>query len=127
MTGKSGSGKSDLALRLIMEHQALLVSDDRVNLDVIDNELYGFTPAAIEGKLEIRGIGIGLFDYKKKEKISLCVELCPNRQEIERMPLYTEYENFLGVSITKIKLYPFDCSTIYKILAKLNNNIDTLI
>ncbi len=124
LTGKSGSGKSDLALRLIMGHQAKLVADDRVNLDVIDGELYGYTPPTIEGKMEIRGVGIGTFDYKKHEKITLCVELCPNRQEIERLP-FAETENFLGVSVTKIKLYPFDCSTIYKILTKINNITET--
>lgn len=32
LTGKSGSGKSDLALRMIMEYQAQLVADDRVDL-----------------------------------------------------------------------------------------------
>lgn len=125
LVGKSGSGKSDLALRLIMEHSAKLVSDDRVDVALINGELYGFAPSAIEGKLEIRGVGIASFDYKKQEKLSLCVELCTNRHEIERLPLYTENETFLGVSVTKIKLYPFDCSTICKIIAKLNNLTET--
>ena len=118
LIGKSGSGKSDIALRFIQEHNALLVADDRVCLEVKNNILYGSSPQELAGKLEVRGLGIAQLDYKKKEKITLCVELCLQRKNIERMP-QPEYINFLGVSVAKIKLYPFDCSTINKIIAKI--------
>lgn len=120
LVGKSGTGKSDLALRLIMGHQATLVADDRVELNIIDGKLYGYSPQEIAGKMEVRQIGILPFPIKKQEEITLCVELVHDRTDLERMP-QTEYVDFLGVSITKIKLYPFDCSTIYKILAKLSS------
>ncbi len=122
LLGKSGSGKSDLALRLIMEQEAKLVADDRVNLDVINGKLYGEAPEELMGKIEIRHVGIASFPVKKQEKIALCVELVQNRTDLERYPTL-EYIDFLGVSLTKIKLYPFDCSTIYKILAKINKPI----
>jgi serine kinase of HPr protein (carbohydrate metabolism regulator) len=120
--GKSGSGKSDLALRMIMEKGAVLVADDRVDLSVINNNLYGSAPKELYGKMEIRGLGITNFTAKKREKIVLCVELAENREEVERMPV-PENITFLGVSITKIKLYPFDCSTICKIIAKISSII----
>ena len=120
--GKSGSGKSDLALRMIMEKGAVLVADDRVDLSVINNNLYGSAPKELYGKMEIRGLGITNFTAKKREKIVLCVELVENREEVERMP-DPENITFLGVSITKIKLYPFDCSTICKIIAKISSII----
>jgi len=120
--GKSGSGKSDLALRMIMEKGAVLVADDRVDLSVINDNLYGSAPKELYGKMEIRGLGITNFTAKKREKIVLCVELVENREEVERMPV-PENITFLGVSVTKIKLYPFDCSTICKIIAKISSII----
>ena len=62
ITGKSGSGKSDIALRMIMENKAKLVADDRVNLEVIDNKVVGRAPIELYKKLEIRNIGIALID-----------------------------------------------------------------
>ncbi len=120
--GKSGTGKSDLALRMIMQNNALLVSDDYVNLDVINNCLYGSAPQEIAGKLEVRGIGIIPFNNKNSEKITLCVELLEKREDVERLP-EAEYCDFLGVSVPKIKLYAFDCSTSCKIIAKISSII----
>lgn len=120
--GKSGIGKSDLALRMIMEKGATLVADDRVNIENIEGNLFGSAPKEIYGKIEIRNVGIAHLKAKKKEKIYLCVELCDDRKKLERLP-EEEYADFLGVSVTKIKLYPFDCSTICKIIAKISGII----
>ena len=121
-TGPSGVGKSDLALRMIMEQKAKLVADDRVILEKIEGDLWGYAPDILYNKLEVRGIGITEFKAKKKERISLCVELCANRADCERLPK-PEFIDFLGISIAKIKLYPFDCSTIYKIILKTCSKI----
>jgi len=122
LSGKSGSGKSDLALRMIMQNNAVLVSDDYVNLKVINNHLYGSAPKEIAGKLEVRGLGIIPFNNKNSEKIVLCVELCGKREDVERLPK-AEYCDFLGISVPKIKLYAFDCSTSCKIIAKISSII----
>lgn len=122
LIGKSGVGKSDLALRMIMDYGAVLVADDRVNIEYINGEIYGSAPKEIFGLLEIRNVGIGKFKTKEKEKIYLCVELSDNKDELERLP-DEEFADFLGVSVTKIKLYPFDCSTICKIIAKISGII----
>ena len=55
--GRSGSGKSDLALRLI-DRGARLVSDDYTILEARGDRVRAAAPPTIAGKLEIRGIGI---------------------------------------------------------------------
>ena len=122
LIGPSGSGKSDLALRMITDYSAKLVADDRVNLYVRNNSLYGSAPKEIFNKIEIRNVGIANVAAQKHSKVSLCVELCLNRKEIDRLP-YPEYIDFLGISVEKIRLYPFDCSTICKIIAKISGII----
>ena len=57
ITGPSGSGKSDLALRL-MDRGALLVSDDYTCLTPMGDTLEARAPANIAGRIEVRGIGI---------------------------------------------------------------------
>jgi len=123
LLGESGSGKSDLALRFIVNHHAKLVADDYVCLENKNGQLFGRAPAEIFGKMEVRGVGIMPIKALKKAKISLCVELVKDRKDVERLPL-EETANFLGVSVTKLKLYPFDCSTICKIVAKINGIIN---
>lgn len=55
--GPSGSGKSDLALRLI-DRGAQLVSDDYTELTNAGDRLIASAPATIAGRMEVRGIGI---------------------------------------------------------------------
>ncbi len=116
--GKSGSGKSDLALRLVMDKGAVLVADDRVDLTFKDGVLYGSSPKELFGKMEIRGLGIATFPAIEKCVISLCVDLCDNRSVVERFP-QEEFASFLDISVPKITLYSFDCSTTDKIIAKI--------
>ena len=52
LTGKSGSGKSDLALRMIMEYQALKGVDDGEKVDESGKEL---NAAMFKKALENRG------------------------------------------------------------------------
>jgi serine kinase of HPr protein (carbohydrate metabolism regulator) len=77
LLGPSGSGKSDLALRLIDEG-AKLVADDRTILFVKDGVLQAKAPASIRGMLEIRGLGIVALPVRsrvKSVKIALAVRL----------------------------------------------------
>ena len=57
LLGDSGSGKSDLALRLIHEGWRL-VADDRTVLSVAKNGIAAAAPTTIKGLLEVRGLGI---------------------------------------------------------------------
>lgn len=122
LIGKSGSGKSDLALRLIVNNGAVLVADDRVNIENIGNKLIGSAPDNLFGLLEVRGVGIKKCSALKKNEINLCVELCDELSDIERYP-EDDFINFLGIEIPKIKLYAFECSTTCKIIAKISSKI----
>ena len=57
ISGRSGSGKSDLALRLI-DRGADLVSDDYTIVRRVGGKLVATAPENIRNKLEIRGLGI---------------------------------------------------------------------
>jgi HPr kinase/phosphorylase len=57
LLGISGSGKSDLALRLIHDGWRL-VADDRTVLTLEKGALKAAAPAAIRGLIEVRGLGI---------------------------------------------------------------------
>jgi serine kinase of HPr protein (carbohydrate metabolism regulator) len=112
LLGKSGAGKSDLALRLI-DRGASLVSDDQVCLQKKGNMIIANAPAAIKGLLEIRGIGILKFSRKSNIALQFVVELV-ERKNVERLP-EPEFYQCLGIEIPKIKLYAFDASAAIKI------------
>ena len=92
--GPSGSGKSSLALRLIDAEgfgvgpnklTAKLVADDQVMLEQKASGVSATPPAALAGKLEIRGLGIIPLDYLKAAQLRLVVDLLPY-SSIPRMP-----------------------------------------
>lgn len=73
--GKSGAGKSSLALRL-MALGARLVSDDRVILEArADGVLTAAAPGQIAGLIEARGVGLVRVDPVSSARIVLAVDL----------------------------------------------------
>ena len=117
LIGKPGAGKSDTALRLI-DLGGVLVADDQVDLQIIDGVLTAHPPAAIEGLLEIRGVGIVSMPFCTESPVSLVVELVPTEQ-VERLPEPQFYE-IAGHMIPLLKLCAFDASTPVKIKTVLN-------
>src|ERR1700710_2758966 len=87
LLGPSGTGKSDLALRLIDEG-AKLVADDRTILFLAKGVLHARCPASIKGLLEIRGLGIVKLPWRTKVKITLFVR---RGREGARLPRPTFY------------------------------------
>jgi serine kinase of HPr protein (carbohydrate metabolism regulator) len=79
ISGPSGSGKSDLALRL-MDRGFTLVSDDQTFLCMDEGRLIASAPPTIAGKLEIRGIGIVEVDHASDVPVALFVELTSDMQ-----------------------------------------------
>ena len=118
LTGSSGSGKSDLALRMIKGQGAVLVADDRTDIIFEKNKLIACCPAEIKGLLEVRGIGIIKLPPQEKTEVSLLVELVENQAAIERLP-QSETAELCGV---KIKLYPFEMSAVYKLKLACDEN-----
>ena len=98
--GKSGAGKSDLALRLI-DAGAALVADDQV---LLENGVAS-APARLRGLLEVRGFGIVKLPFAETTAIALTVDLC-SADEIERLP-----DRFDGI----MRLDPFCASAVAKI------------
>jgi serine kinase of HPr protein (carbohydrate metabolism regulator) len=117
LTGKSGSGKSDLALRLI-DAGARLIADDRVELTVRDDRLHCRAPhdmpASLKGRIEARGVGIIPVPVAEGlVPLQWCVELVPGRP-IERMPA-AESRRFLGIDVPMLLLDPFEASAVAKL------------
>jgi len=82
LAGRSGAGKSDLALRLI-DRGAALVSDDYTLVRNAGGRLIGSAPAAIAGRIEVRGIGIVPMGHLAEAPLALLVVL---DEAVERMP-----------------------------------------
>lgn len=114
LIGPSGAGKSDLALRLIEQTGAILISDDRTDLSIKNNRVYASCPENIKGLLEVRGIGIIKQKIKKETSVNLVVDLVKSLKDIERLPS-PDFWVFETKKIKKIKIYPFEPSAVYKI------------
>ena len=112
LRGPSGSGKSDLALRLI-DVGAALVADDQTLLRVHDGRLCAAAPAPLAGRLEVRGLGILDLDHQPETTVGLVVELRPG-QKPERLPEAAETE-LLGLPLPALRLDPFETSAVAKL------------
>jgi serine kinase of HPr protein (carbohydrate metabolism regulator) len=106
LLGRSGSGKSDLALRLI-DRGARLIADDRV---IVDGGIAACPPTT-QGKLEVRGIGIVTMPAAPPAPIALAVDL---DTAPERLP-EPATRDIGGRPVPVIALRPFDPSTTVKI------------
>lgn len=118
IVGASGSGKSDLCLRLIQNKNALLVADDRVNINVQNSQIVATAPETLKGLLEVRGVGICRLPSKPCARVSLVVEL-EEKEKIERLPK-NEAWTFENISVPFLKLCSFEASATDKIVIKLN-------
>lgn len=120
LLGPSGSGKSDLALRLISEHGFTLVADDRTDVTVNCLRLVASAPQVIAGKLEVRGLGIVNMPYQNAVPLCLAVELSAAREKVERLPA-PQTCAFENISLPLLRLYAFDASTPSKIVLAMQN------
>lgn len=123
--GKSGLGKSEVALELVRRgHQ--LVADDRV--DIYQSELgiiVGEAPELLKEYLEIRGIGIvnvvklfGVKAYKETKKVMLVVDL-------ERWDPQKDYDR-LGISDETIQFFDTEIHLV-RIPVSPGRNIASLV
>ncbi len=114
--GASGSGKSDLALRLI-DRGAILVSDDQTLVVRIGKSLVARAPATIAGRIEVRGLGILAMPYVNDVPIGLLVRVDGAN---ERMP-ERRVCNIAGVDVRQFAVDPFEASAPIKVELALRN------
>ncbi|ATB28838.1 HPr(Ser) kinase/phosphatase [Melittangium boletus] len=107
LLGKSGIGKSEIALDLVMRGHRL-VADDIVDVTRRRQGVYGAGNAVIRHHMEIRGLGIinikdlfGVAAVRERKLIELVIELHewdPN-QEYDRLGVEDRFMNIVGVDI----------------------------
>ena len=117
LLGPSGSGKSDLALRLI-DHGAKLICDDRVELTADEAGVWAAAPADLppdlRGRLEVRGLGIVPVSFVAAPlRLHWVIELATGAT-IERLPM-AESRRILGCDVPLLRLDPFTASAPAKL------------
>jgi serine kinase of HPr protein (carbohydrate metabolism regulator) len=116
ITGPSGSGKSDLALRML-DRGFILVSDDRTILRKEGARLLASPPATIKGKLEIRGVGIVDMETASDVPVALAVELT---SDMQRLPDDSRERLILGIGVPLISVDAMTASAPSKVAVALD-------
>ena len=123
--GPSGSGKSDLALRCLMQGssplvrgQVRLVADDYTHFRRQDDAVFLRAPDSIRNKLEVRGYGIVSLDAIDEARLALIVELVGAHQ-VERLPDPLPLREIAGVPVPVLRLAAFEASAACKLLLAL--------
>jgi hypothetical protein len=114
LLGRSGSGKSDLALRLVAIG-ARLVSDDRTELFLERGRLFARAPANIKGMMEVRGAGIVALPAAAKARVALAVTMERPKTRLPPREFYTPPSGLPG-GTPLIRLTPFEASAPAKIV-----------
>jgi hypothetical protein len=112
LRGPSGSGKSDLALRLI-DAGGRLVADDRVRLSLEDGVVVARPPATLAGLIEARGFGPIPVPFTPAAPVLLVADLKPSGA-IERLPDPAACA-YLGVRLPLVAVAPFEASAPVKL------------
>lgn len=119
LRGPSGSGKSDLAWRLMQPpFSAQLVADDQTRMENIEGELVARCPQPLQGLLEMRGLGLVSLPFLDCAPLHLVVDLV-SRDEMPRMPEPT-FTALCGVTLPSIALHAFDPTTPDKVRLAAN-------
>lgn len=114
LRGGSGSGKSDLALRLI-GMGAALVADDQVVLSRRDDSVIARAPDSLRGLIELRGLGLVRLESVAMAEVVLVADLVA-RDAVPRLPEGRRV-TLMGCDLAYVQLHAFDASAPLKILA----------
>lgn len=113
LTGPSGVGKSDVALRLI-DSGCVLVSDDQTQLKMKEGQLMASPPDALAGLIELRHVGLVQLPFCAAVPVALYVELVGDEEVLERLPVPT-FHSLLDHPVRVLKLPARVASTPAKI------------
>jgi serine kinase of HPr protein (carbohydrate metabolism regulator) len=109
--GLSGSGKSDLALRLI-DRGAALISDDYTVVRRSGTEARAAPGPNIEGMIEVRGVGLVRMPHRTDIPIAMIVSL---NTDVERMPEGAMTRSIVGISVPVFPVAAFEVSAPIKV------------
>ncbi len=115
LTGKSGVGKSELALELISRNHRLIADDAPEFRRVAPDELNGCCPSGLVGFLEVRGLGVlniramfGDSVIKLNKNLRLIIELQRMSDSelaaLDRLEGSRRYRTILDVEVPQITL-----------------------
>ena len=113
--GRSGAGKSDLALRLI-DRGATLISDDYTFVRRVKDQAFASAPERIAGKIELRGVGIVEMAAVQDVPVALYIDLSG---EPVRLPEGTDRIAIAGIPIPSVALDGHQASAPLKVEAAL--------
>jgi HPr kinase/phosphorylase len=111
LLGKSGIGKSECALELVMRGHRL-VADDVIECDYRPpGMVFGQPAAPLRHHMEVRGLGIlnikdlfGVTAIRERKRLDLVVELSPGDAEYDRLGLEDATRDILGVAVRTVCL-----------------------
>jgi HPr kinase/phosphorylase len=113
LLGKSGIGKSECALELVM-HGHRLVADDVVRCDWRPpGMIFGEPAELLRHHIEIRGLGVldlrelfGITAVRERKRIDLVVRLCEwnDKEEFDRLGIDERFHSILGTPIRELQV-----------------------
>jgi HPr kinase/phosphorylase len=113
LVGKSGIGKSECALELVMRGHRL-VADDVVRCDWRPpGTVYGRPAELLRHHIEIRGLGVldlrelfGIAAVRDRKRVNLVVQLCEwtESEEFDRLGLEDRFHTILGTPIRELRV-----------------------
>jgi len=112
LQGDAGSGKSDLALRL-MDQGWDLVSDDYTELEADGDALFAAPPETIKGLFEVRGLGLLQLSHVERAKVVAVFNLVTD-SHVERLPELA-VATFEGLDVACYTLHALHASAPAKI------------
>lgn len=113
--GRSGAGKSDLALRLI-DRGAVLISDDYTFVRRVQTRALASAPERIAGRMEMRSVGIVELPTAQDVPVALYIDLSG---EPVRLPEGKDRIAVAGIPIPSLALDGHHASTPLKVEAAL--------
>lgn len=116
LRGPSGSGKSDLALRLL-ERGWRLVGDDYVEVWASGGGLFAAPAPRIAGVMEVRGVGLTGAASVSLARIALVVDC---QGPAERMP-EPDSEVIEAIAVPRLALAALEASAARKVVAALTS------
>jgi HPr kinase/phosphorylase len=109
--GRSGSGKSRLALALIEAGRSgtlpftRLVADDRVAIEPVNGRVLARPAAMLAGLIEVRGLGLRRLPYEPVAVVGHVVDL--DAEDPERMPAGPAMtDSIAGIALPRLAVAP---------------------